>query len=87
MSLNVRDSSSRNEHRLAADRSSLRYSSDLTDAEWAIVEPMIPPARHGGHREHFSSRRFDPKDQRARPGARNGILSALSISYTSLTQR
>src|SRR6266403_1548922 len=31
------------EHRLAADRSGLRYPSDLTDAEWAIVEPMIPP--------------------------------------------
>jgi len=38
------------EHRLAADRSGLRYSSDLTDAEWAIVEPMIPLARHGGRK-------------------------------------
>ena len=27
------------EHRLAADRSGLRYPSDLTNAEWAIVEP------------------------------------------------
>ena len=36
------------EHRLAANRSGLRYPSDLTDAEWAIVEAMIPPARHGG---------------------------------------
>jgi putative transposase len=24
------------------------YSSDLTDAQWAILEPLIPPARHGG---------------------------------------
>src|SRR5215471_5738972 len=31
------------EHRQAADRSGLRYPSDLTDAEWVIVEPMIPP--------------------------------------------
>src|SRR5438874_11998805 len=38
------------EHRLAADRSCLRYPSDLTDAEWAIVAPMIPPARRGGRR-------------------------------------
>jgi transposase len=38
------------EHRLAADRSGLRYPSDLTDAEWAIVAPMIPPGRHGGRR-------------------------------------
>ena len=24
------------------------YPSDLTDAEWAIVKPLIPPAKHGG---------------------------------------
>jgi hypothetical protein len=31
------------EHRLAAaDRSGLRYPSDLIDAEWVIIEPMIP---------------------------------------------
>src|SRR6476646_5020928 len=38
------------EHRLAADRRGLRYPSDLTDAEWAIVAAMIPPGRHGGRR-------------------------------------
>jgi hypothetical protein len=27
------------EHRRAADRSSLRYPSDLTDAEWQLVAP------------------------------------------------
>jgi putative transposase len=26
-----------------------RYSSDLSDREWAIVEPLIPPAKPGGH--------------------------------------
>ena len=36
------------EHRQSAERHGLRYPSDLTDAEWALVEPMIPPARHGG---------------------------------------
>lgn len=25
-----------------------RYTSDLSDAEWAIVEPLIPPAKRGG---------------------------------------
>jgi transposase len=40
------------EHRAAADRRGLRYPSDLTDAEWALVAPLIPPAKHGGrHRE------------------------------------
>src|ERR687884_473851 len=30
------------------DRAGLRYPSDLTDGEWAPVEPFIPPARRGG---------------------------------------
>jgi transposase len=33
------------EQRQAHDRAGLRYPSDLTDAEWALVEPFIPPAR------------------------------------------
>src|SRR6185295_8581797 len=44
------------EHRAAADRSGLRYPSDLTDDEWAIVEPMIPPARHGGRKRSVNVR-------------------------------
>jgi len=36
------------ENRLLYDRSHLRYESDLTDAEWALVGPLIPPAKHGG---------------------------------------
>ena len=36
------------EHRSAAKRHGLRYPSDLTDAEWSLVEQMILPARHGG---------------------------------------
>ncbi len=36
------------EHRRAADRRGLRYPSDLTDPEWALVEPLIPPAKRGG---------------------------------------
>src|ERR1700760_3424531 len=44
------------EHRLAADRRSLRYPSDLTDAEWALVAPMIPPAKRGGRRREVNVR-------------------------------
>ena len=36
------------EHRRAADWRGLRYPSDLTDAEWALVSPLIRPAKHGG---------------------------------------
>jgi len=38
------------EHRIAADRRGLRYPSDLTDAEWALIGPMIPPAKRGGRK-------------------------------------
>jgi transposase len=38
------------------DRSKLRYPSDLTDAEWALVAPLIPPARRGGNRRHVDVR-------------------------------
>jgi putative transposase len=31
-------------HRRAANRCGLRYPTDLADAEWALVEPAIPPA-------------------------------------------
>jgi transposase len=35
-------------NRARYDRSKLRYPSDLTDAEWALVAPLIPPAKRGG---------------------------------------
>ena len=35
-------------NRARYDRSKLRYPSDLTDAEWALVRPLIPPAKRGG---------------------------------------
>ena len=44
------------EHRRAAERRGLRYPSDLTDAEWALIEPMIPPAKRGGRRREVNVR-------------------------------
>ena len=44
------------EYRRAAKRTGLRYPSDLTDEEWAIVGPMIPPARHGGRKRSVNVR-------------------------------
>ena len=37
-----------NENRGRYDRSRLRYPSDLTDDEWKLVEPLIPPGKRGG---------------------------------------
>lgn len=41
------------EHRRATNRCDLRYPSDLTDDEWAVVAPMIPPGRHGGRKRSY----------------------------------
>ena len=45
-----------NENRARYDRSKLRYPSDLTDAEWSHVAPLIPAARRGGNRRHSDER-------------------------------
>ncbi len=49
------------------DRSQLRYPSDLTEEEWAHVEPLIAPAKRGGNR-----RRVDVRE------VMNGIMYVLS---------
>src|SRR5471030_206769 len=36
------------QNRARYDRSKLRYPSDLTDDEWGLVEPLIPPGKRGG---------------------------------------
>ena len=33
------------QNRARYDRSKLRYPSDLTDDEWRLVEPLIPPGK------------------------------------------
>ncbi len=36
------------ENRPRYNRDKLRYPSDLTNEEWALVEPFIPPGKRGG---------------------------------------
>ena len=55
------------QNRRRYDRSRLRYPSDLTDDEWAHVEPLIPPAKRGGNRRHVDVREV-----------MNGIMYVLS---------
>ena len=38
------------ENRPRYNRDKLRYPSELTDDEWALVAPLIPPAKRGGRR-------------------------------------
>ena len=44
------------ENRARYDRSRLRYPSDLTDAEWALIELHIPPAKPGGNKRTVNLR-------------------------------
>jgi len=42
--------------RLEHSRDGLRYPSDLTDREWALISPFIPPAKTGGGRRSTDMR-------------------------------
>ena len=56
-----------NQNRGRYDRSRLRYPSDLTDPEWALIGPLIPPAKRGGKKRMVDVR-----------AVVNGILYVLS---------
>ncbi len=45
-----------NDNRGRYDGSKLRYPSDLMDAEWALVDPLIPPAKRGGNKRMVNAR-------------------------------
>ena len=38
------------------ERRTDRYPSDLLDEEWALIEPLIPPAKRGGRRREVDLR-------------------------------
>ena len=39
-------------------RAGLRYGSDLTDAEWAILAPLLPPPRGRGRKRKWAMRQI-----------------------------
>ena len=43
-------------NRARYDRSKLRYPSDLTDEEWSLIGPLIPPAKRGGNKRSVDER-------------------------------
>ena len=55
------------ENRCRYDRSRLRYESDLTEAEWGEVGPLIPPAKPGGNKRTVDIRQVT-----------NGVMYILS---------
>ena len=46
------------ENRGLYERKGARYPSDLSDAEWALIAPLIPPAKRGGRRREVDVRLF-----------------------------
>jgi transposase len=44
------------ENRGRYNRDHLRYPSDLTDEEWALIEPNLPPAKPGGNKRRVNLR-------------------------------
>ena len=44
------------ETRMRHDRDHLRYGSDLTDDEWRILAPLLPPPAHTGRRRQWPMR-------------------------------
>ncbi len=44
------------ENRGLYERKGLRYPSDLTDEEWALIAPLIAPAKGGGRRREVDVR-------------------------------
>ncbi len=46
------------ENRGRYDRSKLRYPSDLTEPEWALIKPLIPPAKKGGNKRTVDERQI-----------------------------
>ncbi len=55
------------ENRPKYNRDRLRYPSDVTDAEWVLIAPLVPPAKRGGRRRSVDVREVV-----------NGILYVLS---------
>ncbi len=55
------------ENRVRYNRDKLRYPSDLIDAEWSLIEPLIPPAKGGGNKRRVNLREIV-----------NGIMYVLS---------
>ena len=53
----------------------MRYPTDLTDDEWAHVEPLIPPAKRGGNQRHVEVREV-----------MNGIMYINSLDETDHVQ-
>jgi hypothetical protein len=74
------------EHRRAAERNGLRYPSDLSNAEWAIAGPMIPPPAFGHGSQAGFAGAFDTGVIRALIGRTGRVASGHSTSNATTRQ-
>jgi transposase len=58
------------ENRCIYEGKGTRYTSDLSDAEWALIAPLIPPAKRGERRRELYVREVT-----------NGVLHVLEAGY------
>jgi hypothetical protein len=63
------------ENRPKYNRDHLRYPSDLTDDEWAYVEPLLPPAKPGG-----GKRRTDMRAASFETDSKNTLRPCLPVT-------
>jgi hypothetical protein len=61
------------ENRPRYNRDKLRYPSDLTDEEWSLIEPLIPPAKRGGRKREVVVREVV-----------NGVMYVLSTGSVAI---
>ncbi len=59
------------ENRGLYERKGVRYPSDLRDAGWTLIAPLIPPAKRGGRKQSVEVREVDVRE------AMNGVLYVL----------
>lgn len=66
------------ELRVVADRRGFRYPSDLTDAERALVAPLIPTTKRGGRK-----RAVDVREAQSRPARDDYLHSCTARAIAS----
>ncbi len=59
------------ENRGLYERKGGRYPGDLRDEEWALIAPLIPPAKRGGRKRSIGMREVNVRE------VMNGVLYVL----------
>jgi hypothetical protein len=75
------------ELRLAARRDGQRYDSDLTDEEWALVAPLIPPAKRGQPPIRYTTTQLDPLAAAVWPVASSSAVVAWRLGRVPVAAR